>query len=782
MKPPQLHCFKNFNIFRYHIYAILVLIFFSFKISAQTAEVRGFVYDKVSGEQVLYSSVRVEGTDKGAITDINGFYSIGGLKPGNYTIVCSYIGYDTQRVSITLKANEKASKNLYLQSKSLELKEVDISGQKTKNETRVGISKVSITPKEIQMLPGVGGQADLAQYLQILPGVVFTGDQGGQLYIRGGSPVQNKVLLDGMTIYNPFHSIGLFSVFDVDIIRNVDVYTAAFPSDYGGRASSVMDITTRDGNKDHLSGIVSASPFTSKLSLEGPIKKFKEDGASSSYIFSARSSYLKYSAPELYPYADKEHGLPYTFLDIYGKANFTAPGGSNISFFGFNFRDNVDFKNSTQYGWNSYGGGTKFLLVPSSSSTVIEGTFALSNYSAFQTNPGESPSTSSIGGFETNINFINYKGKDLLKYGINILGFNTDFQFTNPANRVVQQQDYTTELSGFIRYNKVIGRLVLDPSLRIHYYASQSEFAPEPRLGIKYILTDFLRIKAAGGFYSQNLMSVTSDRDVVNLFYGFISGPSDLPNTNPDGSQRTSVLQKAIHGVAGLEADLSHHLNFDVETYIKDFTQLTNLNPNKIFDNTVGFLNKPDNLREDYIIETGKATGLDLKLVYDNKPLYIWVAYSLSYVTRFDGEQTYYTNWDRRHNINTLVSYSFGKNHSWQANARFAFGTGFPFTKTAGFYDLIDFQQGVGVNYTKVNGNLGVLYDKDINTGRLSDFHRLDVSLQRNIALAKGREVRINASISNVYNRQNVFYFNRVLYQRVNQLPILPSLSVTYTF
>src|SRR5206468_8741830 len=112
--------------------------------------------------------------------------------------------------------------------------------------TRVEVSKVSVTPREIQMVPGVGGQADLAQYLQILPGVIFTGDQGGQLYIRGGTPVQNKVILDGMTIYNPFHSIGHYSVFDVDIIRNIDVYTAAFPSDYGGRISSVMDITTRD--------------------------------------------------------------------------------------------------------------------------------------------------------------------------------------------------------------------------------------------------------------------------------------------------------------------------------------------------------------------------------------------------------------------------------------------------------------------------------------------------------------------------------------------------------
>jgi len=107
---------------------------------------------------------------------------------------------------------------------------------------------VKITPKDIGQIPSIGGQPDLAQYLQVMPGVVFTGDQGGELYIRGGSPIQNKVLLDGVTIYKAFHSIGLFSVFETDIIRNADIYTGGFGAEYGGRISSVMDITTRDGN------------------------------------------------------------------------------------------------------------------------------------------------------------------------------------------------------------------------------------------------------------------------------------------------------------------------------------------------------------------------------------------------------------------------------------------------------------------------------------------------------------------------------------------------------
>ena len=130
----------------------------------------------------------------------------------------------------------------------------------------------------------------------IVPGVVFTGDQGGQLYIRGGSPVQNKVLLDGLVVYSPFHSIGLFSVFDTDIIRNTDVYTGGFSAEYGGRISSIMDIKTRDGNKKNFEGKLSASTFGSKLLMEGPLSKTGK----SSFVFSGKTSYLNKSSELFY--------------------------------------------------------------------------------------------------------------------------------------------------------------------------------------------------------------------------------------------------------------------------------------------------------------------------------------------------------------------------------------------------------------------------------------------------------------------------------------------------
>ena len=205
----------------------------------------------------------------------------------------------------------------------MDVVEVTAEQQKAKENVRVGITK--LTPKQIERLPAVGGQADLAQYMQVVPGVVFTGDQGGQLYIRGGSPVQNKVLMDGMVLYNPFHSIGLFSVFDNDIIRNADILTGAFNAEYGGRISSVMDITTRDGNKTRLGGKVSASTFAAKALLEGPLKKQTAPGkGSSSFLLNFKHSYLDQSSKSLYTYADS-NGIPFAFTDLYGRCPSMRP-------------------------------------------------------------------------------------------------------------------------------------------------------------------------------------------------------------------------------------------------------------------------------------------------------------------------------------------------------------------------------------------------------------------------------------------------------------------------
>ncbi|MGZ4090134.1 MAG: carboxypeptidase-like regulatory domain-containing protein, partial [Bacteroidia bacterium] len=271
---------------------ILLVFFASAYLSQTTGTVKGFLYDKANGEPVPFSNVYFKGTTIGGNTDLNGFFNITRIPPGQYTLLITSLDFDTIREVVSVKAGEILTKKYFANKGGIKLEEVEVSTNSTEKVENTTVAVQKIDPILITKLPSVG-EPDIAQYLQVLPGVVFTGDQGGQLYIRGGLPVQNKVLLDGLIVYNPFHSIGLFSVFDNDIMKHADVYSAGFGAEYGGRTSSIMDITTRDGNKKRISGKIGFSTFGGKATLEGPLLKFKDDGnTSASFLISAKHSYL----------------------------------------------------------------------------------------------------------------------------------------------------------------------------------------------------------------------------------------------------------------------------------------------------------------------------------------------------------------------------------------------------------------------------------------------------------------------------------------------------------
>lgn len=769
---------------------VLVLVFSTAATVAQTGSLKGFVYLKKTGEPAIFTNVFLKGTTYGTSTDDNGYYNLSQIPLGKYTLIATSIGFDTASLAIEIfKGGQILSNNLSIGESTVSINTVTVSAEKQEAQTTVKMSVSKLTPKDIKKMPAIGGDPDLAQYLQVLPGVVFTGDQGGQLYIRGGSPIQNKVLLDGMVVYNPFHSIGLFSVFETDIIKTADVYTGGFSAEYGGRVSSIMDIKTRDGNKQRLGGKVSLSTFGGKALLEGPLSAPKNVGeGGTSFILSYKNSYIDKTAPTLYNYADTA-GLPYNFQDFYGKVTLSGSNGSKVSFFGFNYDDAVNYPNVAGFNWNEFGGGANFVVIPSRSTTLIDGTIA---YSSYEIQSDENTAgaevtdrRSLINGFNAGMNFTNFKGENQSKFGFEILGFETDFSFRNSVAQEVGQKQNTTEIAAYTQYRYNFGKLVFEPSLRIHYYASLSTLSPEPRLGFKYNLTDNLRLKGAGGFYSQNLLSATSDRDVVNLFYGFLSGPDNLQDEftdeNGDTKEIKSQLQLGKHAIFGFELDITRNLNLNVEGYYKRFNQLANLNRNKLYEDNAENKDIPDSQKKDFIVETGDAYGVDFQVKYEKKQLTLSGVYSWSYVDRFDEFQTYNPIWDRRHNINLLGSYGFGKNLVWTFDARWNIGSGFPLTQQSGFYENLALQGSIDQDYTSENGQLGIAYD-GLGGGRLPWYHRFDVSLNRKIELSENSTLQVTASITNVYDRENIFYINRVTNQRVNQLPIIPSLGASLTF
>jgi hypothetical protein len=749
-------------------------------VQAQTGSIRGFVYEQKTGEPVIFTNVYIVKSSWGASTDVNGYFVITQIPPGTYTLRVSGMGYDTLNETVTIKSGDVQTKKLYLNKVNIMLKGASISAARQESKTEIKTSVVKITPKQIKQLPTIGGQPDLAQYLQVLPGVIFTGDQGGQLYIRGGSPVQNKVMLDGMIVYNPFHSIGLFSVFDTDLIKNADIYTGGFGADYGGRISSVMDISTRDGNKKRIAGKLGASVFGAKALIEGPLSRHKgSETSNSSFVLSVKNSYLQESSKVFYKYVNKD-GLPYNYLDVYGKVSFNAGNGSKVNFFGFNFDDKVNYNGISNFNWKSSGGGSNFIIIPGASPVLIQGNFAYSKYLMTLEESDNKPRESSISGFNSGLNFTYFMGKNELKYGFEMLGFKTNFQFFNSVSRLIDQTQNTTEIAGFVKYKINAGKFVIDPGLRFQWYASLSNFSPEPRLAIKYNLSNKVRFKFASGLYSQNLISANSDRDVVNLFYGFLSGPDDLPEQF-DGKTLKNKLQRSQHVVGGVEYDPLPYLTLNLEAYYKNFPQLTNINRNKVFEDTPEYSDQPDVLKKDFIIESGNAKGIDFSAKVDLKKYYFWAVYSYAFVNKYDGVTHYVPHYDRRHNINLVGSIFWGEDNQWEFDARWNFGSGFPFTLTQGNYGRITFEDGINTDYTVANEQLALIYGK-LNEGRLPTYHRLDINLKRKIQFTEESTLELDLSITNVYDRKNLFYVNRITNTVVNQLPLLPSFGVNWSF
>jgi hypothetical protein len=745
------------------------------------ATVKGFVKDKDGLEPLSMSSVGFEGTTTGTLTDNNGFFSITRVKPGTYTFFASVIGYERYTKEIELEANQVINLTILLSSRSKELRDIDIStdrNQERKEDTRV--STVSFTPEQMKRLPNYGGEADIAQVAQLIPGAISTGDQGGQLFIRGGPPIQNKIIMDGATIYSPFHSIGFFSVFDTDILRNFDVYAGGFGAQYGGRISSVMEIKTKDGNRQRLSGRVNVNPFTSKVLLEGPMSKVGETGALVSFLLSAKGSYLAQSSRAFYPHTQKE-GLPFNFFDGYGKVTLhSGNGGSKVNLFGFSHNDWVTFNENSELSWTSSGGGANFMYIPTDANVNIEGLFSYTNYSIQLSEAGSAPRFSDVNGFNFGINFHQFYGTSRFTYGIEAHGFSTDFRYRNALNRILQQRQNTTELAAFLRYKFIVGRFVFDPSVRLHYYASMNEVSPEPRLAVKYNVSERFRLKAATGMYSQNFVAANSDRDVVNLFYGFLSGSTNLP-TSFKGEVQQSSLQKANHFIFGGEWEVSKIIDFNLEGYFMDFNQLINVNRDKAYDDTPGNFGVSDYLKKDFIRERGWSAGLDFLVKTEYKNWYLWVGYSLMAIRREDELREYTPHFDRTHNVNLVLSYRFGKNDSWEFSGRWNFGSGFPFTQTQGFYEFLNFQGGITTDYTTTNGDLGIQL-AEINKGRLPTYHRLDLSIRKTISLGERSSLEVNAGATNAYNRENIFYIDRVTFDRVNQLPIIPTIGLNLKY
>ncbi len=772
---------------------LLSILSFSFAYS-QEHIVRGYIFDDENGEPVPFEKIILIPTEKskeilGATTAVDGLFSVARVPMGTYLLRVQSVEYKVYEKEIVV-TQPKGITDIIINLLELESNKIDdvvISGETRQKTTEVLMSVIKLDKKGLERIPSVGGENDVVAAFSVTPGVVTTGDQGGQLYVRGGTPIQNKVLLDGMTIYNPFHTIGFFSIFETELIQNVDIYTGGFDAKYGGRISSVMDITYRDGNKKSLGGKVSISPFLGKLVLEGPLYKNKSGTGGGSFIFSGKHSLLDYTSKTLYRNVNSGNGLPYNFTDLYGKVTFASGQGSKVSFFGFNNVDNAAYNGIATLGFHQAGGGTNFTLVPSGSPTLIRGHMNFSSYTTTFQEVESFKRTSSIQGADLGFDFTYFlKNEGRVDYGINMNVFGTNFLTYNEAASKIEAKQSTTEIGGYVNYKYVNTRFVIQPGIRVQAYASLGTISIEPRIGIKYNATDKLRLKLSGGRYTQNFTSASSDRDVVNLFNGLLSAPLDVQKEFITSFGKTknpkNGLQIAYHAIYGTEYDITPSLSVNVELYYKYFPQLSNINTFKIYDDISDFSDKPDIQKKDFLIESGQTYGADLLLKYNKNRLFLWGVYSYGHSTRWNGFETYYPVFDRRHNINVVGSYLFGAKKDLELNVRWNVGSGLPYTPTTGFYQTESFNNGATTDITSSNSTGYGLNYGGYNSGRLPYYHRLDFTIKKRFLFANKTEMELIGGVTNIYNRKNIFYVNRVTNATVYQFPAMPSIGLSYKF
>ncbi|MBN1337850.1 MAG: TonB-dependent receptor [Bacteroidales bacterium] len=751
---------------------------------SQEATLKGFVYDNETGEPVMFASIRLTGLERGVAAGDEGFYILQGLPAGNLRIKVFSIGYDTLTDQLYIEKGMVHVRDFHLRPVSYELNEIQVSADKIAREKNVNISGISILPEEIKMIPSTGSMPDIIQHIQTLPGIVSSGDIGGQIYIRGGAPVQNKTLLDGATIYNPIHSIGLFSVFDPDIITRAEVFTGGFEARYGGAISSVMDITSRYGNVYRYAGKAELSTIGTKLTLEGPLMKRDEQKVSNtSFLFNLRHCFYDEAIRFHYNYTGNKD--PFSFTDLYGKTTIFAGNGFKANLFGFHFTDHAGMDGSPlSYDWINKGMGSHLLIMPFRSSALMEGYFAVSHYQMELTEACYVPRSSVINTVNAGLNFIQYFGESNLKYGIDLLSLKTDYLFYSTVNNATNQLEYNTEVATYMQLHLQKSRLILDPGMRLQYYASLSALLPEPRLALKFLITNRFRIKFAAGLYSQNLLSGTSDRDIINFFNGYLSAPVNIKE-DYNGNSKSDALQKSEHIILGFEKEFAGILTLNAELFRKHYPQLINYNRNKLY-NDIDHPEKPDILTKDFVYEEGHVEGIDLSVKLLLKNAQVTLNYSLSNTQRSfekpDGSLfEYHPHYDRRHNVNLMAFRRFGKDKSWLANVRWHFGSGFPFTKTVGFYENLELEENAIINYLTQNGNLSIFYD-EINRGRLPYYQRVDAGIRKYFVLKGNLIFEVEFNIINLFNEENIFYIDRMTGSTVNQLPFLPGLRAGIEF
>ena len=710
----------------------LILIPFILSIlNGQTGIISGFVTDSSSGESLIGANVFLQENGQGMATDINGYYIIQEIIPGNYTIMVSYIGFDVSRQPLSIMEDQSVKINIALVEQVVELTEVEVTAEKFQRRNNIQPSKINLSPRMMKAAPALA-EPDLFRTIQALPGVLMTSEYSTGLVIRGGNTDQNLIMLDGITVYNPSHLGGVFSNFIVDGVKEAELIKGAYNAEYGGRLSAVLNVISREGNKNEFRGKANLSLLSAQTTLEGPFYK----GA---WVLSGRRTYFDLVLPKVLPNI-ADNIPPYYFYDIQSHIFSDISAKDRISLSYYSGIDNIIYDTFGLDG--RWGNNTVSAHYRRVFNERLVGNFLIANSQFFtRFGLGGSGGLVSDNGIDDRTlsgDFSWFKSSEsTFKFGIQqkMLGFEYINKFQDSTQFKIKTSP--VELASYVKMKYDHNNLfIIEPGVRINYYnVYPDSLYPDLRLGLKYLLTDDRYINFSVGNYHQFISTFQDDFNPAILDNWIAADESVAPG-------------KSVQVVLGYEEYIRNIYKIQVEGYYKDLKNLLTYEEKR---STTDAEISDESLAEIVTPADGYAYGFELFGQKMTGKLSGWLAYTFSVSRKImnsiyaKSEQEYYTNWDRTHAFSALGNYQFNK--KWEMNWRLALQSGQAFTPILGYY-VQKFPESPEKVFRTIPGTR--------NSSRYEPYSRLDVGVVYHAKIGK-TNVDFFFQIINTLNRSNTF-------------------------
>ncbi len=709
---------------------------------------RGIVRDSLTSEVLPYAHIYIREINRAVGTDNRGYFIVSSLPAEKkYTLVVTFVGYSPKLIIASIEKNQITHIDIALANSAIEVSNVNVIGERLAEE-ELAVKKYSINDIE-NITQGV--ETDIMRTIQFEPGVQSAGDVSARYYVRGGASNENLVLLNETPIYNPFHALGIFSVIDPDMINSVEFYKGGFDAKYDGRLSSVMDIITKDGNRNNFGATAALSELTVKTALECPIP----DG---SFILTGRKSYSN----EILNKFTNDKNVPIDFYDASFKVNYSNPEFlpiSKFTFFGFVSEDKIDYKSMmhANYDWSNSNIGFNWFIANHDSPLFADLTLYYSKFSGSEI-PNSSNDRQIINKlddltFKTDFNYV-LNDRNEYYGGVKINYIKTTLLLSNSIGQLNDVGSESTSFSGYAGYKLInIDKLKADFGSRFNMLnlTQSSSMFFEPRMNVVYSLLPTLKVKAAWGIYQQQLVTISDEDEVLALFEPWIVTPDYLK------------VSSAIHYIAGLEYNLNENLTVNTEGYYKVMHNLAVINDSLIYPTDKQLINA-----------SGESYGTELTLNYKTGRINTQLSYTYSWTLKKVGNIVYHPRYDSRNDVKFNMNCDLG-NH-WSASIGWNYNSGMPFTQMLGYYNK--FNPSDILNPSSLLTNYFYFPIRaDRNAAWLPDYHRMDVSVSKKTKLWS-MNITIDMNIINLYDRENFFYYDEKTGERVNMLPFLPSIDI----